>query len=68
MRNQLERTRRVIAKASFLLFAGTGFGLLHSAQTQNYTVSAACGRNYEPNVIQIDGFVNTPLAPILFTL
>jgi hypothetical protein len=62
MRNQLGRTQRAIAKASFLLFAGAGFGLLHSAQAQNYTVSAACGRNYEPNVIQIDGFVNTPVA------
>jgi hypothetical protein len=62
MRNQLGRTRRAIAKASFLLFAGVGFGLLHSAQAQNYAISAACGRNYEPNVIQIDGFVNTPVA------
>lgn len=34
----------------------------HRAQADNYGVSAACGRNYEPNVIRIDGDVNTPVA------
>jgi hypothetical protein len=62
MHNQLGRTRRILAQASFLLLAGVGFGLPHSAQAQNSAVSAACGRDYQPNVIRIDGFVNTPLA------
>jgi|SRR6516162_1113913 hypothetical protein len=62
MRNKLGWTRRTIAKASCLLLAGAGFGLLHSVQAQNYAVPEACGRNYEPNVIRIDGFVNTPVA------
>jgi hypothetical protein len=45
-----------------LMFAGVGFALPHTAQADNYGVSAACGRNYEPNVIRIDGDVNTPMA------
>jgi len=46
--------------SSLLMFAGAGVALPHRAQADNYGVSAACGRNYEPNVIRIDGDVNTP--------
>jgi hypothetical protein len=53
--------RGAAAKAScLLLFAGAGLALPQPVQADNFQVSAACGRDYEPNVIKIDGFVNTP--------
>jgi hypothetical protein len=49
-----------IAEPFLSLVAGAALAAFHPAQAQNYGVSAGCGHNYEPNVIQIDGFVNTP--------
>jgi hypothetical protein len=57
------RKSRAAAKVfCLLMFAGAGLTLSQSVRAANYNVSAACGRNYEPNVIQIDGYVNTPVA------
>jgi hypothetical protein len=52
------------AKMTSCLLMSAAAGLVFSPLTQaeNYGVSAACGRNYKPNVIQIDGDVNTPVA------
>jgi hypothetical protein len=53
-------TPQIVAKTSLLLLAGSALALAHAANADSYGVSAACGRDYEPNVIRIDGFVNTP--------
>jgi hypothetical protein len=50
------------AKAFGLMLAGVGLALAQSAQADNYRVSAACGHNYVPNVIKVDGDVNFPVA------
>jgi hypothetical protein len=55
-------TRSFVAKASCLLFAGLGLALAQPAQAATYDVSAACGGNYQKNVIQIDGYVNRSAA------
>ena len=52
---------RAAAKAfSLLVLAGTGVALPRSAEAAG-AVSAACGHRFEPNVIRIDGDVNTPV-------
>lgn len=52
------------AKMTSCLLMSAAAGLVFSPLTQaeNYGVSTACARNYKPNVIQIDGDVNTPVA------
>ncbi|MGO8846996.1 MAG: hypothetical protein ACLQFI_17010 [Methylocella sp.] len=62
MRNGVGWKGWAVAKASFLLIsAGACLTLPQSMLADNYHVSAACGRDYEPNVIKIDGYVNTPV-------
>jgi hypothetical protein len=61
MRNRVGwKGRAAVVAACLLILAGTIFTA--SARAENYGASAACGRNYKPNVIQIDGYVNTPVA------
>jgi hypothetical protein len=63
MRNRVGRKgRAAVVAACLLVFAGAILVLAQPARAENYGVSAACGRNYKPNVIQIDGYVNTPVA------
>ncbi len=53
-------TSRVAAKASgFLMLVGAGLALASSAHAD--AISAACGRDYDPNVIHIDGDVMKPV-------
>lgn len=54
-------------KSRFLAAAVGAVGLAavvcsSAAYAENYGVSEACGRDYEPNVIKIDGFVNKPVS------
>jgi len=63
MRNGVGRQgRAAVVTSCLLIFAGTILVLASAARAESYGVSAACGRNYRPNVIQIDGYVNTPVA------
>jgi hypothetical protein len=55
------KRRAATTTTCFLVFAGADLSLPQSAQADNYNVSAACGGNYEPEVITIDGYVNTPV-------
>jgi hypothetical protein len=57
MRNPAGPTDRAIANI-FRLFtvAVMSLALSLSARADSYGVSAACGRNYDPNVIRIDGY------------
>jgi len=62
MHNGLGRKSRAAARASCcLMFAGAGLALTQWAQATEYQVSGACGRDYEPNVILVDGDVNSPV-------
>ncbi|HLK83772.1 MAG TPA: hypothetical protein VKT99_20085 [Xanthobacteraceae bacterium] len=55
--------KRCAAKAAGILtLAGAALVFAHSTKADNYRVSAACGHNYVPNVIKIDGDVNVPVA------
>jgi hypothetical protein len=55
------RRWRIAAKAFCLVvLAGTVLALQQSAKAAG-DVSAACGRNFKPNVIRVDGDVNTPV-------
>jgi hypothetical protein len=63
MRNGSSWKRRAAKMTSCLLVsAAAGLVLSPPTHAENYGVSAACGRNYKPNVIRIDGDVNTPVA------
>jgi hypothetical protein len=44
--------------AGVLVIAGMGFAPPQAVQAERYGVSAACGHDYVPNVIKIDGDVN----------
>ena len=53
--------KRCGAKASWVLtLAGAALVFAQSTKAESYRVSAACGHNYVPNVIKIDGDVNVP--------
>jgi hypothetical protein len=57
------RKNQIAAKMiGLLMLADAGLALPQSAQSANYGVSAACGRDYVQNVIKIDGDVNFPTA------
>ena len=56
------KSRAAKMTSCLLLSAAAGLVLSPLTQAENYGVSAACGRNYKPNVVQIDGDVNTPVA------
>jgi hypothetical protein len=63
MRDRLGwKGRAAVVASCLLIFTGALLVLASAARAENYGVSAACGRNYKPNVIQIDGYVNTPVA------
>ena len=58
-----EGWRGCTAKASGLvMLAGAALAIPQSVLAESYHVSAACGHNYVPNVIKIDGDVNFPTA------
>ena len=52
--------RGTVAKTSCLLLAA-GLVLAFPLATRADEISGACGRDYDPNVIRIDGDVNTPI-------
>src|SRR5215470_2840310 len=62
MRRDWDRENTVVATSAgaLLLAAAAAFVLPQSARSQTYSVSGACGHNYVPNVIKIDGDVNVP--------
>jgi hypothetical protein len=45
----------------FILLA-VGLALPLPVLSENYSVSDACGHDYEPGVVKIDGYVNTPVS------
>ena len=58
----LSWTGEATAKASYLVLAlGACLGLSFPAQAEKYNVSAACGRDYDPDIVKIDGDVNKPV-------
>jgi hypothetical protein len=62
MRVGLNWQGRTVAKAScFLMLVGAALALPSSAQAADDGISAACGRDYDPGVIHIDGDVNNPV-------
>jgi hypothetical protein len=42
------------------MLASASLGIPQLAQSASYSVSGACGHNYVPNVIKVDGDVNVP--------
>jgi hypothetical protein len=63
MRNAADWKGLTAAVASCLvIFAGIGLVLPREARAASSGVSAACGTDYERNVIKIDGYVETPVA------
>jgi hypothetical protein len=55
------RDRAMANIFGLFMVAAMSLALSLSARADSYGVSAACGRNYDPNVIRIDGYVNTPV-------
>jgi hypothetical protein len=63
MPNKAERWFRTAANAfCILMLTCAGLALSAPVAAAEYGVSAACGRYYQPNVIWIDGYVNTPVS------
>jgi hypothetical protein len=61
MRRGWDWNASVVANSTGVLFlAAAAFVVPQSARSQTYGVSGACGHNYVPNVIKIDGDVNVP--------